>query len=192
MTILHLDSSITGEQSASRPLTAAIVEALTGGDASAEVVYRDLAADPLDHLTLEEYASARSAEVLAEFQAADTIVIGAPMYNFTIPSQLKAWIDRVLVAGQTFRYTETGAVQGLAGDKTVIVAIARGGLYGEDSAQRSTEHAERYLTSALGFIGITPRFVIAEGLKISDEAREAALEAAHAAIGEMRLPERTA
>ena len=103
------------------------------------------------------------------------------MYNFAIPSQLKAWVDRVLVAGETFRYTETGP-EGLMGGKRVIVAVTRGGLYGADSAMRSIEHAERYLSDALAFIGIAdPTFVIAEGLKISDDARETAMASALAA-----------
>ena len=180
MTILHIDSAITGEFSASRELTAAIVRELTAADPSRRVIYRDLAAQPLDHLTLPAFGSGDSQEALAQFKAADTVVIGAPMYNFTIPSQLKAWIDRLLVAGETFRYTETGAVEGLAGAKQVIVAVARGGLYGEDSGQRAIEHAERYLQAVFAFIGITDiEFVIAEGLKISDEARTASLASAH-------------
>ncbi|ANY21220.1 FMN-dependent NADH-azoreductase 1 [Tsuneonella dongtanensis] len=182
MNILHLDSSITGDNSASRALSAAIVRELTDADPSASVTYRDLVAQPLDHLTLPGFATPQSAQALSEFKAADVVVIGAPMYNFTIPSQLKAWIDRVLVAGETFRYTESGP-EGLAGDKTVIVALARGGLYGEGTAQRSIEHAERYLADALAFIGITePRFVIAEGLALGDEARDAALASAHEAV----------
>ncbi|MAK98248.1 MAG: FMN-dependent NADH-azoreductase [Citromicrobium sp.] len=186
MNILHIDSSITGHASASRELTAAIVTSLKDGNGDAEVTYRDLAAEPLSHLTLPAFGEADSAEALAEFKAADTVVIGAPMYNFTIPSQLKAWIDRILVAGETFRYTETGAVEGLSGGKRVIVAIARGGLYGEDSEQRSVEHAERYLTSVLGFIGITdPVFVIAEGLKISEDAAKAAMAKAHDHVNEL-------
>lgn len=180
MTILHIDSAITGEQSASRELTAAIVRELTTADPSQRVIYRDLAAAPLSHLTLPAFGEADSQEALADFQAADTVVIGAPMYNFTIPSQLKAWLDRILVAGQTFRYTETGAVEGLAGAKRVIVAIARGGLYGEGTSQRAIEHAERYLADVFAFIGVTDvEFVIAEGLKISDDHRTAALAGAH-------------
>ncbi|PIW54501.1 MAG: FMN-dependent NADH-azoreductase [Sphingomonadales bacterium CG12_big_fil_rev_8_21_14_0_65_65_10] len=182
MTILHIDSSISGEASVSRELSAAIVEAL----GNADVTYRDLAAEPLDHLTLPAFGEADSLDALAQFKAADTVVIGAPMYNFTIPTQLKAWIDRVLVAGETFRYREDGSVEGLMGGKRVIVAIARGGLYGEDSAQWSVEHAERYLTSVLGFIGIDdPVFVIAEGLKVSEETKAEAVAAAHARIAEL-------
>lgn len=185
MNILHLDSSITGDNSASRALSAAIVRELTDADPGANVTYRDLVADPLDHLTLPGFGTEASAQVLAEFKAADLVVIGAPMYNFTIPTQLKAWIDRVLIAGETFRYTPNGS-EGLAGDKHVIIALARGGLYGKNTAQRGIEHAERYLTDALAFIGIAdPQFVIAEGLALGDEARAAALEAAHEAVREI-------
>lgn len=185
MNILHLDSSITGGNSASRSLSAAIVRELTDADPTARVTYRDLVADPLDHLTLPGFGTPQSTEVLAEFKAADLVVIGAPMYNFTIPTQLKAWIDRVLIAGETFRYTDSGS-EGLAGNKKVIVALARGGLYGKGTAQRGIEHAERYLTDALAFIGITdPQFVIAEGLALGDESRAAALEAAHRAVREI-------
>ena len=180
MTILHIDSAITGEASASRELTAAIVRELRAADPGSRVTYRDLAAEPLDHLTLPAFGAADSQTALAEFKAADTVVIGAPMYNFTVPSQLKAWIDRLLVAGETFRYTETGAVEGLAGAKRVIVAVARGGLYGEGTPQRAIEHAERYLTDVFAFIGVTDvEFVIAEGLKISDDHRAEAIAAAH-------------
>ena len=180
MTILHIDSAITGEHSASRELTAAIVRELTDADSASRVTYRDLAADPLPHLTLPAFAEQDSQAALAEFLAADTVVIGAPMYNFTISSQLKAWIDRILVAGQTFRYTETGAAEGLAGTKRVIVAVARGGLYGEGTPQRAVEHAERYVTDVFAFIGVTDvEFVIAEGLKISDDHRAAAIAMAH-------------
>lgn len=178
MTTLHIDSAITGDDSVSREITSVIVAELVAGQEDANVEYRDLVAEPLDHLTLPAFGEQASLDVLAQFKAADTVVIGAPMYNFTIPSQLKAWIDRLAVAGETFRYTENGA-EGLMGDKRVIVAIARGGLYGEDSAQRSVEHAERYLQSVLGFMGITDiTFVIAEGIKISDEARKAAIASA--------------
>ena len=180
MTILHIDSAITGEHSTSRELTAAIVRELIAADPGARVTYRDLAAEPFPHLTLPAFAEPDSQTALAEFKAADTVVIGAPMYNFSIPSQLKAWIDRILVAGETFRYTETGAVEGLAGAKRVIVAVARGGLYGEGTPQRAIEHAERYLADVFAFIGIHDvEFVIAEGLKISDDNRAQAIAAAH-------------
>ena len=187
MTILHIDSAITGEFSASRELTAAIVRELTAADPAQRVSYRDLAGEPLSHLTLPAFGEADSQDALAEFKAADTVVIGAPMYNFTIPSQLKAWIDRLLVAGETFRYTASGP-EGLMSAKRVIVAVTRGGLYGEDSGQRAIEHAERYLGDVFAFIGVTEiSFVIAEGLKVSDETRANALATAHRRIGRLAL-----
>lgn len=179
MNILHIDSSITGDDSVSRELSAAIVGELESAEKPADISYRDLAAEPLDHLTLPGFASEESQTALAQFKAADIIVIGAPMYNFTIPTQLKAWIDRILVAGETFRYTDKGS-EGLMHGKRVIVALSRGGLYGEGSARRSIEHAERYLADVFAIIGITDiTFVIAEGLQISDEMRAAGLSAAH-------------
>jgi FMN-dependent NADH-azoreductase len=185
MNILHIDSSITGDNSASRALSAAIVAELVAADPAAAVTYRDLVADPLDHLTLPGFASEQSQAAMAAFQAADVIVIGAGMYNLSIPSQLKAWFDRIMIAGQTFRYTESGPV-GLAGAKRAIVALARGGMYGEDSPARSVEHAERYIADVLAFMGITaPHFVIVEGLAISPEARAAALAAAHAEVASL-------
>ena len=186
MTILHLDSAITGEHSASRELTAAIVRELTAADPAAQVTYRDLAAAPIDHLTLPGFASEESQTALAEFKAAGTLVIGAPMYNFGVPSQHKAWIDRIAIAGETFRYTETGAAEGLSGAKRVIVAVSRGGLYGGDSGQAAFEHVESYLRAVFAFIGVTDlTFVIAEGLKVSEEARGAAIAGAHHEIGRL-------
>ncbi|MFC2953721.1 FMN-dependent NADH-azoreductase [Marinicaulis aureus] len=186
MKLLHIDSSILGENAASRPITAAIVDKLKSGDPALEVTYRDLAAAPLPHLTLghmpgDQNASPEQTEsqgVLDEFLAADIVVIGAPMYNFTIPSQLKAWLDRVLIAGKTFRYTDKGA-EGLAGDKRIIVAVSRGGLYGPETPSASAEHVETYLRAALGFIGVSnPEFIIAEGLKLGPDAYDAALSGA--------------
>ena len=174
MTILHIDSSINGEQSASRAISARIVDQLKQALWGEEVVYRDLAADPLPHLTLDAFADST---VLDEFLAADTVVIGAPMYNFTLPSQLKAWLDRILVAGKTFRYTAEGP-EGLAGGRRVIVALARGGVYEAGSAAASLEHLETYLRGVFGFIGIEPEFVAADGLNFGPEQREEALSAA--------------
>ena len=168
MTILHIDSSINGERSASRAISAKIVEQLKSALWGEEVVYRDLAANPLPHLTLDAFADTA---VLDEFLAADTIVIGAPMYNFTLPTQLKTWIDRILVAGTTFRYTATGP-EGLAGGKRVIIALARGGYYDAGSPAAALEHLESYLRGVFNFIGIDPEFVAADGLNISPEQRE--------------------
>ena len=169
MTILKIDSSITGEQSVSRQLTAAILDQLVAQSPGEAVITRDLAADPLDHLTLAAFGDST---VVDEFLAADTLVMGAPMYNFGIPSQLKAWIDRISIAGKTFRYTPEGRPEGLAGDKRVIIAISRGGFYEEGSAM---EHVETYLRGVLGFLGITPEFVHADGIAIGPEQREAGI-----------------
>jgi FMN-dependent NADH-azoreductase len=169
VTTLHIDSSINGDESASRALTRSIVDRLGTG----AIVYRDLAAEPLAHLTQR----GQDPEVVDEFLAADTVVIGAPMYNFTLPTQLKAWIDRIVVAGKTFRYTETGP-QGLAGDKRVIVALARGGFYDKGSPAAGLEFLESYLRGIFGFIGIEPEFVTADGLSISPDQREQSLSSA--------------
>ena len=159
MTILHIDSSITGEQSASRAISRSIIDQLRALDPNAEVVTRDLVSAPLPHLTLDAFADT---SVLDEFLAADTIVIGAPMYNFTIPTQLKAWLDRLAVAGRSFRYTENGP-EGLLGGKRVIVALASGGVYSDDSP---FEHVRSYLTAFFRFIGIEPEFVDANGVAL--------------------------
>jgi len=174
VTILHIDSSITGENSASRAVSRSIIDQLKSAQWGEQVVYRDLTSDPLPHLTLDAFADT---SVLDEFLAADTVVIGAPMYNFTLPSQLKAWIDRILVAGKTFRYTENGP-EGLAGGKRVIIALARGGIYDNGSPAASLEHLETYLRGIFNFIGIEPEFVAADGLAISPEHREASIKQA--------------
>ena len=174
MTILHIDSSISGEQSASRAISRSIVDQLRAIDPSAELIVRDLVTEPLPHLTLDAFADS---SVLDEFLSADTIVIGAPMYNFTLPTQLKAWLDRILVAGKTFRYTENGP-EGLATGKRVIVALARGGFYEQGSPASALEHLETYLRGVFNFIGIEPEFVAADGLAIGPEQREASIKQA--------------
>ena len=174
MTILKIDSSINGQNSASRALTDSIVEQLKAANWGEQVVTRDLFADPIPHLTLEAFADS---SVLEEFQAADIVVVGAPMYNFSVPSQLKAWIDRIVIAGKTFQYTADGP-EGLAKGKRVIVALARGGFYGAGSPAASLEHLETYLRGVFNFIGVEPEFVIAEGVNVSPEQREASLKGA--------------
>jgi FMN-dependent NADH-azoreductase len=175
MKLLHIDSSITGDNSVSRKLTADIVARLRDSNPGIEVTHRDLAADPLDHLTLGHMpAPGESTATLDEFLNADVVVIGAPMYNFTLSSQLKAWIDRILVAGKTFSYGATGPV-GLVGGKRIIVAVSRGGYYGEEAPFAINEHLETYLKVVFGFIGATPEFVIAEGMLMGPEHHEAAL-----------------
>ena len=174
MTILHIDSSISGENSASRQLTKSLVDQLKTSQWREQVVYRDLAANPLPHLTFDAFADTA---VLDEFLAADTVVIGAPMYNFTLPTQLKAWIDRLAIAGTTFHYTENGP-EGLVKDKRVIIALARGGLYGEGSPAAALEHLETYLRGMFNFIGVEPEFVAADGLAIGPEQREQSISEA--------------
>jgi FMN-dependent NADH-azoreductase len=187
MKLLHIDSSALGAQSVSRELSAAIVARFTAGDESIDLHYRDLAAQPLPHWTpaADQSAAAADRDVLAEFLAADVVVLGAPMYNFAIASQLKAWIDRIAVAGATFRYTENGP-EGLAGGKRVIVAVSRGGVY---PPQAPMDFQESYLRALFGFMGITEiEFVRAEGLNLGVEPKREALHAAHAAIKHLPLP----
>ncbi|HEX4649464.1 MAG TPA: NAD(P)H-dependent oxidoreductase [Steroidobacteraceae bacterium] len=185
MKVLHIDSSILGEGSATRSLTREIVARIKSTHPDADVIYHDLVAEELPHLSQKSLArsdeseAARNALALEQFLAADVLVIGAPIYNFSIPSQLKAWIDRISVAGKTFRYTANGP-EGLAGGKEIIVAMARGGVRGADAR---AEFGESYLRFLFAFLGIEDvRFVQAEGLAISPQHREASLSAARAAI----------
>ena len=186
MNVLHLDSSVLGQNSASRALTAAIVARLQREAPNAQVLHRDLAGEhALPHLDGASLAkadateAARSARAMEDFLAADVIVIGAPMYNFGIPSQLKAWIDRVAVAGKTFRYTAEGP-QGLAGGKRVIVAATYGGMHPADSGRN---FVEPYLRQVFGFLGIDDiEFVSAEGLSVSPEHRVVEISNARAHI----------
>jgi FMN-dependent NADH-azoreductase len=177
MKLLHLDSGIQGDASVSRIVSAAIVRQLRAETPDLDYSYRDLVAEPLPHLTLDAFATPEAQAVLAEFLAADVVVIGVSMYNFGVPSQLKAWVDRIAVAGQTFRYTAEGP-EGLAGGKLVIVALARGGVY-SDGPAAAMEHAETYLRGVLGFMGITaPQFIVAEGHALGPDARKAVLDTA--------------
>lgn len=192
MKLLHLDSSIKGEGSVSRIISAAIVEKLRLDISDLDVTYRDLAADPLDHLTLASLGGAEAAAVLDQFLETDIVVIGAGLYNFTVPSQLKAWIDRILIAGRTFRYGQWGP-EGLAGGKRVIVALARGGNYAEGSPIVAFEHGETLLRTALGFIGIhDQQYITADGISLSEESRSAALEAALAQVSHIEVERATA
>ena len=195
MQLLPVDASILGPNSVSRQLSAAIVKRLRETHPDIEVTYTDLGAQPIGHLTGAHLAAAqgatpespalledlaRGARALEDFLAADILVVGAPMYNFSISSQLKAWIDRIAVAGRTFRYTEKGP-EGLAGAKKVIVASSRGGFYGPQSPAAFLDHQESYLRGILGFLGITDlTFVRAEGLNVGADQRQAAIEAATA------------
>jgi FMN-dependent NADH-azoreductase len=195
MKLLHIDSSILGDNSASREVSAAIVARLRQDAPSTSVVYRDVAADPVPHLSGGYLAAASGApgsdsfqdEIAAstammdEFLAADTVVIGAPMYNFTISTQLKAWLDRILVREKTFRYTETGP-KGLVGGKRIIIALARGNNYAPGAAAAPMDFQEPYLRAVFSFIGIDDvEFVRAEGVNLSPDHRAAALKDAREA-----------
>lgn len=177
MKVLHLDSSIMGEGSASRAISAAVVQHLRDADASVDVTYRDLAAEPLPHMTLDAFMALAEGDDVQQFLDADIVVIGAGFYNFSIPSQLKAWVDRIAVRGKTFSYGETGPV-GLATGKRVIVALARGNVYGEGSPYAAYEHAETLLRSIFTFVGADVEFVVAEGLGRGEEARRAGVDGA--------------
>lgn len=199
--ILVLNSSAAGLDSVTRLLTDDTVDQLRRHHPNALVVIRDLAADPIPHLspdgvngvrtpnavTPAEIAARKlSDELIAELRAADTIVIGAPMYNFGLPSTLKAWFDHVLRAGETFSYSEAGPKCLLEG-KTVIVIEARGGLYSEGPGQ-AADFQEPYLRHLLAFIGLTDvTFVRAEKLGFGPEARAAAIAAARAQISGLAL-----
>ncbi|HJW54625.1 MAG TPA: NAD(P)H-dependent oxidoreductase, partial [Burkholderiaceae bacterium] len=170
MKLLHLDSSVLNDNSVSRILTAQIVAQLRNVHPQLDVTHRDLATQPPAHLSAdivatrflpeEAWSGPQKAEavltetLLREFQEADIVVIGAPMYNFSIPTQLKAWIDRIAQAGRTFKYTEHGPV-GLAGGKQVIVGSSRGGMYSTSEQLRVMDFQEDYLRTVMGFLGIT-------------------------------------
>ena len=186
MQLLHIDSSALGANSVTRELSAAIVGRWRDALPDLHVSYRDLDVDPVPHVTgrglsgVDADEAAAAARTLEEFLAADVIVIGAPMYNFSVPSTLKAWIDRIAVAGKTFRYTADGP-QGLAGGKQVIIASGRGGLH----SGAPSDFQEPYLRQVFGSLGIDEvTFVRAEGVAYSPEHRAQALAAAHASIPE--------
>jgi FMN-dependent NADH-azoreductase len=200
MKLLHIDSSVLGPHSVSRQVSAAITDRLAKANPGLETTYRDVATAPLGHLSGSHLAAAQGAApdaalqpdlaagqaVLEEFLAADIIVIGAPMYNFSIPSQLKAWIDRIAVAGKTFKYSTAG-VEGLAGGKRVIIAVSRGNLYGAGAPAAAYEHTESYLRSVFGFIGVTDiEIIAADGVAFSPEHREKAIAAALQAATDLR------
>lgn len=206
MNILHLDSSPLGAASVSRQLSAAISDALNVD--GARRTYRDLAAQPIPHLSEALIASMRpiagsaapevhadvhaglalNEELIAEFLGADVVIVGAPMYNFSISTQLKAWIDRIAQAGRTFRYTATGP-EGLAKGKRVIIASSRGGKYAGTPYELARDHQEAYLRALFGFLGITDiRVVRAEGVAMGPDARAAAISAALADVQTLGMP----
>jgi FMN-dependent NADH-azoreductase len=186
MKLLHLDSSALGANSVTRELTRAVTARWQASVPDLQVEYRDLDAQPIAHLTgnalakADADAASEAERLLQQFLDADVIVLGAPMYNFAIPSTLKAWIDRIAVAGRTFRYTENGP-EGLAGGKRVIVASGRGGVH----TDQPTDFVEPYLRQVFGFLGIEEvEFVRAEGVALSPQHREEAISSALGAIPE--------
>lgn len=194
-TLLHIDSSINGDKSVSRQLSAFIVEQWVERHPDTRVDYLDLAVSAPNHLSqiaigfrtpdmpasvLEEAAreNAVSEALVSQFLAADVIVLGAPFYNFTIASQLKAWVDRILQPRRTFHYTANGP-EGLAGGKKVIIASSRGGVYSTSEQGQAMEHQESFLRVIFGFMGITDvEFIHAEGTAMGPEAATTALQAA--------------
>jgi FMN-dependent NADH-azoreductase len=201
MKILHIDSSVTGEKSVSRPLTAAAAEKLKSLNPGAEYVYRDLVKNTLRHYTavlrlygedISQVTEQQKAEletgkeILEEFLSADIVLIGVPMYNFGIPSQLKAWVDLIAVPGKTFRYGASGP-EGLAGPKRIILVSSRGGLYGAGSPTQAWDHQEQYLRHVFGFLGIPELEVIrAEGVAYGPDKAAEAVASAKAQIEQLR------
>lgn len=199
--ILQINSSLNGADGQSSRLADAAVNALLDRNPQAEVTVRDLAREPVPHLDAATFtafatkpedrteaqraAVALSDALIAELHAADVLVLGLPMYNFGVPSTLKAWIDHIARAGETFRYTENGPV-GLLPGKQAYVASARGGRY----AGTPNDFETGYVRQFLGFIGIEDvTFVHAEGLALGDDARRDALAAAHEVIEQLRVPD---
>ncbi|QJD91984.1 FMN-dependent NADH-azoreductase [Duganella dendranthematis] len=183
--ILHIDSSVRSTGSLTRQLGGEYIAKLTAANPAATVVTRDLAANPLPHLTeqvigayftpaeqrnAEQAAAIKTSDALVdELLAADTIVIGAPMYNFSVTSGLKAWIDHVARAGRTFQYGANG-IEGLVTGKKVVVFVASGGVYSEGPAA-AYDHITTYLRAVLGFLGLTDvTFIVAEGVAMGEEA----------------------
>ena len=190
-TILVIDSAVSGEASVSRALVREAVAALSRAEPS-EVIYRDLGRAPVPHLTEATLAGVRgtpatepesatralSDTLIAELRAADTIVIGAPMYNFSVPTTLRSWFDHVLRAGVTFKYTETGP-QGLLTGKRAYILTARGGIH----AGATSDHQEPYLRQVMAFIGIHDvTFIHAEGLNMGGDFHEKGLNQAKAQL----------
>ncbi|HEX7953271.1 MAG TPA: NAD(P)H-dependent oxidoreductase, partial [Burkholderiales bacterium] len=198
MNVLQLDSSILGDASASRQLTRQVVESLREREPDAQIIRRDLGREPVAHLTpdllsirgtaaellsdLQSREARLDAELIAELQSADVLVIGAPLYNFTVATGLKAWIDRIAVAGKTFRYGEKGPEGLLKGKKAVIVATS-GGSYADTPVDQM--HVG-YVKQVLNFLGITDIEVVrAPGLAIGAAVRAHSLAKAKGQIREM-------
>ena len=185
MKVLHIDSSILGDASVSRQLSQALIEQLKTKHSALEIEYLDLNTVNIPHLTgailmgQDAEQTALGEKLLNQYLAADIVVIGASMYNFGLSSNLKAWIDRISVAGRTFKYTENGPV-GLAGDKTAYILSSRGGVYGDNSP---VDFQEGLLKAVLNFTGVTDVQVIrAEGVNMGEDIKTQAINVALAKI----------
>ncbi|EGT5671322.1 NAD(P)H-dependent oxidoreductase [Cronobacter dublinensis] len=199
MKILHIDSSIAGEDSISRQLSQEIVRSIMEAFGVEKLSYRDLIKDEIQQMNWDIAMGFRpgpgdmffsenvtkehrfSDMLVNEFLASDVVVIGAPMYNFSVASQLKSWLDRIAQPGKTFRYTEHGPI-GLVKDKTVIIASCRGGFY-KDLPLEDMDFQERYLESFFNFLGVkSVQYIRAEGMSRGDEIREGQIDSAFSQI----------
>ena len=177
--ILHIDSSLFGKNGASSLLATELVEKLKSQSSAAQVTYRNVTEDELPHFSASTMADLGKGEatladqLIEEVQAADVIIIGAPMYNFSVPSQLKSWFDHIARAGVTFQYTSQGP-EGLLKNKKVFVITSRGGIHKD----RPTDVMVPYLNTILGFVGLTDvDYIYAEGLSMSDHKEQAMQQA---------------
>jgi FMN-dependent NADH-azoreductase len=197
MKVLHIDSSALGAASASRQLSAEAVRRICDTNPELSVTYRDVAAEPPAHLSPALLGALRpqpgaqttvdpditeelqlTETLVNEFLQADVVVLGAPMYNFSVPSSLKAWIDRIAQPGRTFRYTEKGPI-GLAGGKKVLIISSRGGAISGTPLEAALDHQEAYLRAIMGFFGIKDvKVVRAEGLALGPFVRRRAIDGA--------------
>jgi len=195
-TLLQINASLAGANGQSSRLADRFVTDWIAQHPAGHVVKRDLAADPVPHLTAERFqaffanpdarteeqraVSEYSDELIAELRSAETIVFAVPMYNFSVPSTLRAYFDHIARAGVTFRYTANGP-EGLLKGKKAYVFITRGGIY-----SNGIDTQTPYLKQFLGFLGITDvQFVYAEGLSMGDDVRQQSLNAAHGLIEEL-------
>lgn len=156
--LLHIDSSVQGDQSVSRRLTARAVQRWRDTHPEGSVVYRDLASNPIPHLG-DATSPALTAELIGEIKRADTVVLGLPLYNFGPPSTVKAWVDHIVAPGLSID-AETGS--GLLGDTEFVVLESRGGGYGPGTPREGWDHAESWLPHAVSMTGLSPRLIVAE------------------------------
>lgn len=184
MKVLHVLASINGEKSFSLKLSTMVIEKIKASQ-MVEISVRDIVTSPLDHLIAKDFATIAENPSLVEFLEHDVVVIAAPMYNFAVPSQLKAWMDRLAVAGKTFQYTQEGP-KGLVNNKKIIIASARGGFYANQ--ENAPDHQEAYLKDFFNFIGVTDvQFIRAEGLGLGDASVKNAFDQAEEAVNALEI-----